>query len=194
MGTFNRTTPNKSKKLRKTEDITLAIIHYTGSLNIEGTLSWFENPDAKVSSHYVIGRDGRSVMFESRLHRLWHAGKSQWEGQNGCNRCSIGYELVATKESGFTHAQYATLRKSLQLTCKIFPITAIVGHEHVSPGRKVDPGWLFDWDELAGIPGIQWLGGERIVEPTVTVTATVEPNIEPGWDKTTLPWWKRWLS
>jgi len=29
-----------------------------------------------------------------------------------------------------------------------YPVAAVVGHEHVAPGRKNDPGAGFDWSRL----------------------------------------------
>jgi N-acetyl-anhydromuramoyl-L-alanine amidase len=34
---------------------------------------------------------------------------------------------------------------ALRHTC---PITFVVGHEHIAPGRKQDPGQGFDWSAL----------------------------------------------
>ena len=59
MVTIKHQTPNKSKKLRESDDITLAVIHYTGSMNASGSVAWFEDPAAKVSAHYIIGREGQ---------------------------------------------------------------------------------------------------------------------------------------
>ena len=49
MGATPHDTPNASKKLRALADIDTVVIHYTGSMSLEGTLSWFESPDSKVS-------------------------------------------------------------------------------------------------------------------------------------------------
>jgi len=36
------------------------------------------------------------------------------------------------------------------------PITAVVGHSDVSPGRKADPGELFPWETLAKAGAALW--------------------------------------
>jgi len=141
-------TPNKSAKGRMTKDITLAVIHYTGSENEQGAVSWFKNPDAKVSAHYVIARNGEVFQFETITAKLWHAGDSTWQGCKWCNGYSIGYEICGTYESGFTEEQYDSLRQLLLKDVESTAIDSIVGHEHIAPGRKIDPGPNFDWDRV----------------------------------------------
>ena len=41
--------------------------------------------DNKVSSHYVIGRDGTVWQLTGEKHRAWHAGKSCWRGFDDIN-------------------------------------------------------------------------------------------------------------
>ena len=198
-------TPHKSARLRKASEITLAVIHYTGSMNCAGTVSWFETPRKKrrVSAHFVIDVDGHVHQFEDVLTRLWHAGVSQWQGRNRCNGFSIGYELVGTRGRPFLAAQYAALRELLADHIQEFPITAVVGHEHVSPGRKVDTGPWFEWDGLldglAFCEDVQWLGGERL-EPVITAQDLADDlndeasdeddgSMDGGDDG---PWWRWW--
>lgn len=163
------TTPNKSKRMRLLSDVTLGVIHYTGSLNGKGAVSWFQNPKANVSSHYVIDRDGTVYQFEDLQAILWHAGKSFWIDKSGCNNFSIGYELVGTADSGFTWDQYKVLNSLiLGNMSKCSNLTSIVGHEHIAPGRKVDPGEHFFWYKIAGMlqdnptvaDRVKWLGGK----------------------------------
>ena len=39
----------------------------------------------KVSSHFLIRRDGRLLQFVPCGQRAWHAGASQWQGRERCN-------------------------------------------------------------------------------------------------------------
>ena len=167
------TTPNKSRKRRSQESTDMAVIHYTGSMNCEGTLEWFQNPDAKVSAHFVIDLNGDVYEFEDWQTTLWHAGDSYWQGKRYCNSSSIGIELVGNEDSGFTPEQYEALVDQLNfLTDGGCPIKYIVGHQHIAPGRKVDPGPLFDWDMLRngfnpyGNNVIEWVGDEIITPKT----------------------------
>jgi N-acetylmuramoyl-L-alanine amidase len=73
----------------------LIVIHYTasGGADASGDVSWFRNPQAKVSAHFVVGRDGGIVQCVPVNRVAWHAGKSIWKGKNGCNAFSIGIEV-----------------------------------------------------------------------------------------------------
>ena len=39
---LKKETPNKSKGVRKIASIDTVVIHYTGSMNAKGSVSWFE--------------------------------------------------------------------------------------------------------------------------------------------------------
>ena len=52
-----------------------------------------EIKNLKVSSHFLIKRDGEITQFVSILDRAWHAGVSSFEGREDCNDYSIGIEL-----------------------------------------------------------------------------------------------------
>jgi len=99
----------------------------------------------KVSSHFLIRRDGTLVQFVSCADRAWHAGVSAWNGRQRCNDFSIGVELEGTDENPYTAAQYAVLARLAKALRRRYPIADIVGHSEVAPGRKTDPGPAFDW-------------------------------------------------
>lgn len=104
--------------------------------------------DLCVSAHLFVRRNGETVQFVPLLQRAWHAGRSMFEGREECNDFSIGIELEGTDEEAYTAAQYQSL---VRITCGLmasFPAITpdrIVGHEHIAPGRKTDPGPSFDW-------------------------------------------------
>ena len=102
-----------TKGTRKLEEINLAVIHYTGSMSLQGTLSWLEDERSKVSAQYVIGRNGDVFAYNNLHEILWHCGKSVWKGKKWCNRRSIGYEMVGTFDSGFTDEQMSSLLELL---------------------------------------------------------------------------------
>ncbi len=68
--------------------------------------------------------------------------------RDAVNDFSIGIELAGTQASGFTEEQYRELASLIAEIAARHPITTIVGHEHIAPDRKVDPGPLFDWSRL----------------------------------------------
>ncbi|MEW6132858.1 MAG: 1,6-anhydro-N-acetylmuramyl-L-alanine amidase AmpD [Pseudomonadota bacterium] len=99
----------------------------------------------KVSAHFFIRRDGELIQFVPCGMRAWHAGASCWCGRERCNDFSIGIELEGTDDRPFTEAQYDRLGKLTELLKNTYPITDIVGHSDIAPGRKTDPGPHFDW-------------------------------------------------
>ena len=99
----------------------------------------------KVSAHFLIRREGALVQFVSCAKRAWHAGESSWRGRSRCNDFSIGVELEGSDEATFTPAQYHRLVELTGAIQKTYPIADIVGHSDIAPGRKTDPGTLFDW-------------------------------------------------
>jgi len=99
----------------------------------------------KVSSHFLIRRDGTLVQFVSCADRAWHAGVSAWNGRQRCNDFSIGVELEGTDENPYTAAQYAVLARLAKALRRRYPIADVVGHSDIAPGRKTDPGPAFDW-------------------------------------------------
>jgi AmpD protein len=105
----------------------------------------------RVSSHFLVRRDGGLLQFVSCDERAWHAGRSTWRGREACNDYSIGVELEGLEGERFEEAQYAALGTLLQPLARRYPITAIAGHEHVAPGRKHDPGPGFEWGRLEAV-------------------------------------------
>ena len=101
-----------------------------------------------VSSHFFIRRDGEVMQFVSCDERAWHAGRSSWRGRENCNDFSIGIELEGLEGETFEAPQYVALRAVLNGVRERYALRDVVGHEHVAPGRKIDPGPGFDWRAL----------------------------------------------
>ncbi len=145
--------------------IQLAVLHsislppgeYGGS-HIEqlfvNQLDWSAHPyferirGIRVSAHFVIRRDGELLQFVSVRERAWHAGVSSWNGRANVNDYSIGIELEGLEGETFDDRQYPVLATLLRDCAAMWPVTEVVGHEHVAPGRKADPGAGFDWARL----------------------------------------------
>ncbi|WP_206951105.1 1,6-anhydro-N-acetylmuramyl-L-alanine amidase AmpD [Trinickia acidisoli] len=102
----------------------------------------------RVSSHFLIRRDGALEQFVSCEARAWHAGVSNFFGRERCNDFSIGVELEGTDARAFEAAQYATLAPLVAALAARYPIEALAGHADIAPGRKTDPGPHFDWARL----------------------------------------------
>jgi N-acetyl-anhydromuramoyl-L-alanine amidase len=117
-------------------------------------LDWEKHPyfqsieGLKVSAHFYIERNGNLWQFVSTLDRAWHAGASSFNGRENCNDFSVGIELEGLEGEQFEPAQYRQLARLCREIKAWHPIEHIVGHEHVAPSRKLDPGDGFDWHRL----------------------------------------------
>ena len=135
--------------------IDMLVLHYTGMKTADEALARLCDPQAKVSAHYTIGRDGRVFAHVAEDRRAWHAGVSYWAGETNVNARSVGIELVNPgHEFGyvpFTQSQIAALIDLSRGILARHPIPPhrVVGHSDVAPARKTDPGELFPWQHLA---------------------------------------------
>lgn len=105
----------------------------------------------EVSAHFLIRRDGELLQFVSCEQRAWHAGASVWKERENVNDFSIGIELEGLEGERFAPPQYLRLARTLRALERAYPIGEVVGHEHVAPVRKSDPGAGFSWPRLAGL-------------------------------------------
>jgi N-acetyl-anhydromuramoyl-L-alanine amidase len=108
----------------------------------------------QVSAHFFIARDGALWQFVSCDDRAWHAGASAFQNRDNCNDFSIGVELEGLEGDTFESAQYISLARLCQALRQRYPIAHVVGHEHIAPGRKQDPGAGFDWPKL--VQSVAW--------------------------------------
>ena len=106
--------------------------------------------DLKVSSHFLITRNGTLIQFVPTHKRAWHAGISVYKGRENCNDFSIGIELEGCDDEEFEQSQYNSLSRLINFLSKDLQINKqnIVGHADIAPDRKTDPGPLFDWTLL----------------------------------------------
>ena len=105
----------------------------------------------EVSAHFFIARDGTLSQYVSCLDRAWHAGLSSFNGRSNCNDFSLGVELEGCDADGYEKIQYQVLVELVKQLQGYFPaltLDRIVGHEHIAPGRKTDPGPHFAWQEF----------------------------------------------
>jgi AmpD protein len=116
----------------------------------------------EVSAHFFITRAGVIWQFVACGQRAWHAGASSWRGRGNCNDDSIGIELEGLEGLSFEGAQYAALARLCADLVAHYPVRHVAGHEHIAPGRKLDPGPGFDWARLRGAladAALQWPPG-----------------------------------
>ncbi|WP_224999683.1 N-acetylmuramoyl-L-alanine amidase [Cesiribacter sp. SM1] len=127
------------------------VIHYTAQESTEHTLNTFTEPATSVSSHYVIGGDGKVYQMLNDYFRAWHGGAGKWGNTTDLNSGSIGIELDNNGTEPFEEAQIQSLLRLLARLKKAYSIPAgnFIGHSDIAPTRKVDPGPLFPWKRLA---------------------------------------------
>jgi N-acetyl-anhydromuramyl-L-alanine amidase AmpD len=127
------------------------IIHHTAQDSLAQTIKTFTLTRTQVSSHYVIGRDGKVVQMLNDYLRSWHAGRGRWGNDTDLNSASIGIELDNNGFEPFTEKQIESLLLVLKrLKAKYsIPAANFIGHSDIAPGRKVDPSPYFPWQRLA---------------------------------------------
>ncbi|HEY5924938.1 MAG TPA: N-acetylmuramoyl-L-alanine amidase [Kofleriaceae bacterium] len=175
-------------------DITSIIIHDTEG-SYSGTISWFKDPDANVSAHYVIrSSDGHIAQMVDEKNVAWHIA---------CfNTSSIGLEhegYAAKPDQWFTEAMYAESAKLTAYLADKYMIEKshgpIQGHgeapdcsTHTDPG----PGWKWDhYIDLVRTGGApQFTAADIVVEAPklitsgelATVTVTIKNTGTAAWD------------
>lgn len=135
--------------------VEFVVLHYTSAGN-EASLKILSQRN--VSSHYLITDEPRPHVYQlvDESRRAWHAGVSQWYGRTDMNSGSIGIEIVNQGRQGDEWEPYkpeqmrvlALLLKDIVARHQI-KAPNIVGHSDIAPQRKIDPGPLFPWRELA---------------------------------------------
>ncbi len=129
----------------------LVVLHYTEMASAEAALTRMCDPDAQVSAHYLIGRDGMVWQLVEEDLRAWHAGAGCWDGHEDINSRSIGIELDNDGASPFSEPLMAALEPLLAgiMIRWNIPPEGVIAHSDMAPGRKRDPGARFDWSRLA---------------------------------------------
>ena len=147
--------PNFNLPKRVKNRIKFIIIHYTGMKKESAAIKRLQDPKSKVSSHYLIKRNGEIINLVPDLFEAWHAGVSSWKHFKSLNKNSIGIEITNPGHQHgykrFSKKQIFSLQKLLKILVKKYKIKKkyILGHSDISPGRKKDPGEKFPWEMLA---------------------------------------------
>jgi len=187
---------NYSSANRGPSDVRWITIH-----TIEGSASaginWFKNPDANVSSHYVIDADGGITKMVEPSDIAWTNGNS------GYNRTGINVELAGyAGATQFSDALYESLADLVAYLAETYdlptrhptydlaPCSAyggdggVIGHAQIpSPydcsrvtGGKTDPGSTFDWGYLLELVD----GSDRAVGDVVATTTAANVRSAPA--------------
>ena len=139
----------------RTAPPSLLVLHYTGMRTGQEALDRLRDPEAKVSSHYLVEEDGRVFRLVAEERRAWHAGVSYWRGRSNVHGESIGIEIVNPgHEWGYRAFPDVQIASVIALVADIrtrwdIDDRDIIGHSDIAPDRKDDPGELFPWKRLA---------------------------------------------
>jgi len=151
----NLYSPNFDENKRAANTIKIIVMHYTGMQSERESITRLCDPKSKVSSHFVINKNGKVYRLVDDNLIAWHAGKSCWGKYKNINKNSIGIELVNKGHqfgySSFNEKQLLSLIKVCKNIIKKYKIKNknIIGHSDIAPTRKIDPGEKFPWSQLA---------------------------------------------
>ena len=147
----------------------IIVVHATEQGSARQSLETLRTANSKgpVSSHYLVGDDGRIYQLVADGDRAWHAGGGSWGTITDLNSASIGIEIDNQVGEPYTEAQVAALLRLLDDLCARLgiPRTQVIGHADMAPTRKRDPGSLFPWQRLADAGFGRWPQGELADPP-----------------------------
>jgi N-acetylmuramoyl-L-alanine amidase len=155
--------------------VDMVVLHYTGMPTAAAALQRLTDPEAKVSSHYMIDEDGTIYRLVPEEKRAWHAGVAFWRGVRDVNARSIGIELVNPgHEFGYREFPAVQIDALIALLRDIASRYEVmpgnyVGHSDVAPTRKEDPGELFPWHRLHAAGFGRWWAADFKVSPNAPV-------------------------
>lgn len=159
---------NYTNASRGAGKINWIVLHVTEG-SYEGSINWFQNPNANVSAHYVLrNADGHATQMVRHEDIGWHAG-----GQN-YNEYSIGIEHEGhVGQTNFTDALYQKSAAIVRRLCEQYDIPkrhpgsavapcdataggGIIGHHQVpeancGPNDHTDPGSTWDWEQFMAL-------------------------------------------
>jgi N-acetylmuramoyl-L-alanine amidase len=160
--------------------VQFVVLHYTSS-DFSDSLRTLTR--GGVSSHYLIADQPPKIYrLVDENRRAWHAGESEWRGRTWLNSSSIGIELVNpgyrdTPQGRIWYPyppeqieQLIALLRDIARRHELQPGN-IVGHSDIAPQRKVDPGPLFPWSQLAEAGLLPWPDAAQVAAQQVLFSA-----------------------
>ena len=155
MNKIRNYSPNFKFSKRSKKIIKFIVLHYTGMESEISAIRRLQDHRSKVSSHYLIKKNGDILILVPDLYEAWHAGISSWKNYRSLNKNSIGIEITNPGHQygykNFSTKQILSLIKLLRQLMKKYKIKKeyVLGHSDISPERKKDPGEKFPWKKLA---------------------------------------------
>src|SRR5690349_1473718 len=168
-----------------TNAITRLVIHVAEG-SWASTYTWFRNPRAEASAHYVVSSTGRVAQMVPDRDIAWHAGNWAY------NERSVGIEHAGfTNVTRFPDAEYrgsAKLAAWLADTYLIAPDRAhVIGHSQVPdpnhPGQwggvdhHTDPGGTWDWARYMAYLRADAADTPQVVVDNATSAVRYDPSV-----------------
>ena len=160
---------NYSTASRGKGQITTIVVH-TVQGSYKGCISWFQNPAAKVSAHFVLGKNGEVTQMVKEKDIAWHVGSAN------------GYTVGIEHEGFVSDANWVTpkmLDASAKLSCylvKKYGLTAtkthIKGHVELPNQTHTDPGKYWPWDSY--LKKVKDCVGGKVEPPTKAGCCTLK--------------------
>ena len=150
----------RGQSKRQTGPVDLIMMHHTGSDNRRADLNMLVF-SGTVSAHYLITPDGTVVKLVDEGQKAWHAGHTDWTGDEQLNGRSIGIEITHATGHDYQAAQIDAALSLVEKLFAAFPsitVERLIAHsdaavnrpENRPPkrhGRKsTDPGSAFPWE------------------------------------------------
>lgn len=118
-----------------------AIVFHSMEGFYNGTISWFKNPDAKVSAHFLVAKSGEVRQMVRLEDCAWHAG--------AYNDRSIGIELEDEMKGAnyvYTVAQIVAVRELVKWLRQTYGDLQLLLHKDLSAKRHDPVGnFSLDW-------------------------------------------------
>lgn len=129
------------------------VVIHTIEGSYEGGISWFQNPAARSSSHYIVSHGGSIAQLVADKNIAWHCGNSYYNGHS----IGIEHEGYAGRNT-WTDAQYRASAALTRWACLAYGVpmdrSHIIGHNEVpdpdgtgfgGASNHTDPGPYFNW-------------------------------------------------
>lgn len=169
--------PSPNHSSRNGHAISMLVLHATVG-SYASSLAWLRDPASKVSSHYLIRKDGAIAQLVPDERAAWHAGRATWLGVTDINAVSLGIELenANTGTDPYPAAQLRAAHDLCQDKIARYNIERadVVRHLDIAvpKGRKTDPAG-FPWPAFADSLYLPSFERYYRVKALVTAGATI---------------------
>ncbi|MET8465576.1 N-acetylmuramoyl-L-alanine amidase, partial [Micromonospora zamorensis] len=140
--------------------ITTVVVHVTQG-SYAGTVSWFQNPSAGVSAHYVVkSSNGEITQMVREGDTAYHA--------RSANPYAVGieHEGFVDNPAWFTDAMYRSSAALTRYLCEKYGLpktrAAIRGHNEMPGNDHTDPGPNWNWNYYISLVNAGGSGGRYL--------------------------------